>query len=99
MDIGQALSLNIGPSLTQHSSLPLLVLPLLLLCRGVQYYACSADGACVPVQDVQSALELMVSPDAPMYPEVLVLLGMWLALRVAIYFVLRRKTRTRMSLS
>jgi ABC-type multidrug transport system permease subunit len=45
------------------------------------------------VANLKSALRLAVNPNKNVWPEVVVLLGMLLALRVATYFVLRRKTR------
>lgn len=38
-------------------------------------------------------LSLAVHPSDPAYPDVLILLGMLIFLRLVIYFVLRRKTK------
>jgi cbb3-type cytochrome oxidase subunit 3 len=40
-----------------------------------------------------SQLSLAVHPTDPAYPDVLILLGMLIFLRLVIYFVLRRKTK------
>lgn len=42
-----------------------------------------------------SQLALPTDPLGPAYPDVLILLGMLLFLRLVIYFVLRRKTRVK----
>jgi hypothetical protein len=48
---------------------------------------------CTIITDIKSALRLPVSPNQSVWPEVVVLFGMLLALRVVTYYVLRRKTR------
>lgn len=59
---------------------------------GVTYYECSGS-TCAPVP--MERLVLPADPNAPSWPDVLVLLGMLLALRTAVYMVLRRKTKAR----
>ncbi len=72
--------------------------------HGPQYSDCggfagsspaAGGGGCSPVSDLEAALQLPTSPDASPWPEVVVLLGMLLALRLLIYYVLRVKTRGR----
>ncbi|WIA19845.1 hypothetical protein OEZ85_005749 [Tetradesmus obliquus] len=63
---------------------------------GVTYYSCNGSGSssgCSPVP--LSQLALPTDPLGPAYPDVLILLGMLLFLRLVIYFVLRRKTRVK----
>jgi hypothetical protein len=48
-------------------------------------------GNCTPVPIDQ--LSLSVHPSDPAYPDVLILLGMLIFLRLVIYFVLRQKTK------
>lgn len=57
---------------------------------GVTFYECGT-GTCSPVPI--DRLALAVSPSDPAYPDVLILLGMLIFLRLVIYFVLRRKTK------
>jgi hypothetical protein len=65
------------------------------ICSGVTYYDCAngSSGSCSPVPLEQLALP--TDPLGPAYPDVLILLGMLLFLRLVIYFVLRRKTRVK----
>jgi hypothetical protein len=56
----------------------------------VTYYTCTSSG-CQPVPIDQLALS--TDPQAPAYPDVLILLAMLIFLRLCIYWVLRRKTR------
>lgn len=58
--------------------------------NGVTFYECGT-GTCSPVPI--DRLALAVSPSDPAYPDVLILLGMLIFLRLVIYFVLRRKTK------
>jgi hypothetical protein len=58
----------------------------------VTYYDCSGAG-CSPVPLDQLALP--TDPLGPAYPDVLILVGMLLFLRLVIYFVLRHKTRVK----
>ena len=60
------------------------------VCSGVTYYSCGANG-CQPVPI--SELALATDPNEPAYPDVLILLGMLIFLRLMIYWVLRHKTR------
>jgi hypothetical protein len=71
----------------------IVLLPLLcvLSCSGVTFYECGGGSNCKPVPIDQ--LSLAVHPSDPAYPDVLILLGMLIFLRLVIYFVLRRKTK------
>ncbi len=60
---------------------------------GETYLECPANGPCTPVPDLQKALGLTTSPEDGVWPELLVLFGMLVALRFAVYMVLRVKTR------
>ena len=48
---------------------------------------------CVVVEDLQTVLQFPTDPDAAAWPDALVLVAMLVAYRVAVYVVLRRKTR------
>lgn len=55
------------------------------------FYECGGGSSCTPVPIDQ--LSLSVKPTDPAYPDVLILLGMLIFLRLVIYFVLRQKTK------
>lgn len=55
------------------------------------FYECGGGSSCTPVPISQ--LSLAVHPSDPAYPDVLILLGMLIFLRLVIYFVLRQKTK------
>lgn len=50
------------------------------------------SGDCEPVEDLGDALSLQPDVNASVWPEIVVLVGMCLVQRAAIYYVLRKKT-------
>lgn len=66
---------------------------------ALQYYDCSTaggGGGCTPVTDLGTALRMPVDPNQSPWLEVVVLIGMMLLLRALTYWVLKRKTATRL---
>ncbi|KIY91979.1 hypothetical protein MNEG_15984 [Monoraphidium neglectum] len=50
---------------------------------------------CSPIADVQTTLGLPADPQAPAWPDAVILIAMLVVLRLAIYYTLKVKTRTR----
>ncbi|GBF97037.1 ABC transporter G family member [Raphidocelis subcapitata] len=65
--------------------------------RGVSSAELAATPGCTRVEDLQRTLGLPAPPQQPAWPDALVLIAMLVALRLAAFFVLRVKTRTRLA--